>query len=103
MKLVNVLKRFLNSIKAPASGWPIQASGSPDIALPRILAMVSQTREVELTCDEVHELLDQFAEMVERSEDVVESMPLVKYHLDLCADCREEFEALMRILEFMEQ
>jgi hypothetical protein len=42
--------------------------------------------------------MDQFAEMVMRGEDVAHLMPLVQHHLDMCADCREEFEALLRIL-----
>jgi hypothetical protein len=26
-------------------------------------------------------------------------MPIVQHHLDTCPDCREEFEALLRILK----
>jgi predicted anti-sigma-YlaC factor YlaD len=47
----------------------------------------------------VHRLLDQFAEAVLRGEDVARLMPLVQRHLDMCPDCREEFEALLRILK----
>jgi hypothetical protein len=69
---------------------------------PRVLRKVAQqiemTQSVEYSCDDVHRLLDQFAEAVWRGEDATKLMPLVQSHLDMCPDCREEFEALMRIL-----
>lgn len=66
--------------------------------LKRLAQMLAQTRETEYSCDDVHRLLDQFAEAVARDEDVSGLMPLVQQHLDMCPDCREEFEALLRIL-----
>jgi len=70
---------------------------SPDQA-EKMLRMIQNTREVELSCDEVHELLDQYSEMALRGEDVASVLPLVHYHLNMCPDCREEYEALSRIL-----
>jgi hypothetical protein len=72
------------------------------IALTKLLQMIGYTQEAEVSCDEVEQILDQFAELVQRGEDVKEMMPLVKNHVDLCPECREEFEALMRILESTE-
>ena len=66
--------------------------------LPIILRMLENTEEVELSCDEVFDLLDEYAEMVQRGEDVSRLMPLVVLHLQRCKDCLEEFEALQRIL-----
>ncbi|MEW5829962.1 MAG: hypothetical protein AB1846_13800 [Chloroflexota bacterium] len=63
-----------------------------------MMAMLSNTQEVELTCDEVFGLLDQFAELAARGEDVSQLMPLVKQHLDMCADCREEYRVLEKIV-----
>lgn len=62
------------------------------------LRMLAPTQDVELACDDVHALLDQFAEVVKRGEDAPKAMPLLQLHLDMCPDCREEFEALMRVL-----
>ena len=42
--------------------------------------------------------VDEFAEAVVQGKDVARLMPLVQQHLDLCPDCREEFEALLRVL-----
>ena len=68
------------------------------IALMKLLEIIGYTQDTEVSCDEVEQILDQFAELVQRGEDVKEMMPLVKNHVDLCPECREEFEALMRIL-----
>lgn len=65
----------------------------------KILQMIRNTREVEYSCDEVFELLDQYAEMLIRGEDGSQLMPLVKHHLEMCGDCREELEALLHILQ----
>ncbi len=70
---------------------------SPDQA-EKMLHMIQNTQEVELSCDEVHELLDQYSEMAVRGEDIASLLPLVHYHLNMCSDCREEYEALSRIL-----
>lgn len=38
-------------------------------------------------------------EAVMRGDDVARLMPLVQHHLDMCPDCREEFEALLRAVQ----
>lgn len=63
------------------------------------LAMMAMTHEQELSCDEVHNLIDQFAEMQMRGENPAHLFPLVQRHLDMCPECREEFEALLAALE----
>lgn len=64
-----------------------------------LLETVSNTEEVELPCDGVFELIDEFADAVARGEDTSEFMPMVQQHLRICRDCLEEYEALLRILE----
>lgn len=65
----------------------------------RMLIKIVRTREKELDCGEVYQVLDEFAEAVTRGEDLTELLPMVKHHLEICRDCGEEFEALLRILE----
>lgn len=65
--------------------------------------MLAITAEQEVSCDDVHKILAEFTEMKQRGEDVAHLMPLVQKHLDLCPDCREEHEALLRALEFEKQ
>jgi hypothetical protein len=67
--------------------------------LKNLLQMIENTQEIELACDDVYLLLDQYAEAVARGEDAKQLMPLVEHHIKICQDCREEFEALLRIIE----
>lgn len=69
------------------------------VELHKLMQMVETTQEVELSCDEVYEILDQYAEMVARGDDTAALMPLAEHHIEICADCKEEFDALVRILE----
>lgn len=65
----------------------------------KLARQLQQTQEIEYSCEDALRLLDQFAESVVRGEDAAQLMPLVQHHLDLCPECREEFEALMRVLK----
>lgn len=67
--------------------------------LKKFIQMLEKTQEVELSCEEVYQILDQYTELVYRQEDSAELIPLVEHHIEICPDCREEFEALLRILE----
>lgn len=73
----------------------------PSEKMQKMMAMLSNTRDVELSCDEVFDLLDQFAELAAQGEDVRKLMPLVQQHLDMCEDCREEYRVLESILHGM--
>ncbi len=90
MRLINAFKRW--------KGRKQPKQSSPQ-AMQKLLGMVERTRGDEYSCDQVHELIDQFAEAVMRGGDAAKLMPLVQHHLDMCPDCREEFEALLRVLQ----
>ena len=65
----------------------------------KLLKMIENTQEVEFSCDDVYHLLDQYSEAVVQGKNAEELMPLVEHHIDICPDCREEFEALLRVLQ----
>jgi hypothetical protein len=65
----------------------------------KLLFMIEHTQEIELPCDDVYMLLDQYTEVVAGGENAKQLMPLVEHHIEVCPDCREEFEALLRILK----
>jgi hypothetical protein len=67
--------------------------------LKKLLEMVEKTEAQEMDCEEVFEVLDIYAEAMVRGEDTSEMLPKVKHHIEMCRDCFEEYEALMRILE----
>jgi hypothetical protein len=94
MKWLDKIFKLTRDTSQKSSGVRI----SPEHAR-KMLMMIEKTQENELSCDEVHALLDQYAEMALRGEDPAELLPLVHYHLDMCPDCKEEYEALVRILQ----
>jgi len=97
MKIKQFIQRLFGSKKQkPSSGGTL---ANPSEKMQKMMAMLSVTREVELTCDEVFALLDQFTELAAQGEDVAQLMPLVQHHLDMCSDCREEYKALESILQ----
>lgn len=64
----------------------------------KIVKNVLSTRADELDCDECLEQLDRFAELTLDGKAAEEAIPLVQDHLNRCADCRAEFEALLAAL-----
>ncbi len=87
MKLTELLHPFFK--KQPAA--------NPQATLGTVV-LLTESQEDMLNCDQVFELLDQFSERAARGEDVAHLMPLVQAHLDNCPDCRERYEALMRMI-----
>lgn len=71
----------------------------PDAETAKMLRALAMTKEHEISCDDVFAVLDEFAEAVDRGENVLLLMPLVRQHLDMCPDCREEYETLLRMLQ----
>jgi len=71
----------------------------PDPMMKNLLRSLAMTEEHEISCDDVFAVLDEFAEAVRRGENVLLLIPLVRQHLDMCPDCREEYEALLRMLQ----
>ena len=63
------------------------------------MQMIARTQQRELDCGEVFAILDQYIEAIVAEEDISDQFALVMQHLDLCQDCLEEYEALMRVLQ----
>jgi hypothetical protein len=66
--------------------------------LKKMMRSIVTTRPDEIGCDECFEQLSRFVELVLADQPAAALMPLVQDHLDRCADCREEYEALLRAL-----
>lgn len=60
-------------------------------------------REAEIDCDACLSQVDQFAEKVLANKEIPEALALVQEHLEVCAECREEYEALLAALRTLEK
>ena len=97
MKLFSWFQRFFQRTgENPAGDNPNVKSPEEVI---RLIKALQITEEVEYSCDEAFDLLDQYAEAIIERGDSAELMPLVKHHLEMCGCCREEYEALVQILK----
>jgi hypothetical protein len=67
----------------------------------KLMHVIRNTRDEELTCDHCYDELDQFIEIKLRGLNADEAMPLVTDHLERCAACREEYEVLLEALKSM--
>ena len=59
-----------------------------------LLDMLALTREEETSCDGCSQQLAEFAETRLAGKSLPESLKSIEAHLELCGECREEFEAL---------
>jgi hypothetical protein len=76
--------------------------GEPEISDGEVVKLMQRlliTHKEELSCDEIFALVDEYAEASQRGEDVDNLKPLIRWHLDMCRECDEEYEALLRVLE----
>ncbi len=63
-----------------------------------IRTLIRYLESSELNCEQVFDLLDEYAEIEVRKEDAAKLMPLVREHLNMCHDCCDEYEALLDVL-----
>src|SRR3990172_8571421 len=91
------IKRFLKAGRRTSP--PALSSRHLSSQLGKFLRMVFETDEVEISCNEVFEMLDRYVELEARGEDVAHLFPPLMKHLERCKDCREEYEALRRIMQ----
>ena len=61
--------------------------------------MLGLTRDREFNCSECLQHVGEFAERQLKDKPVDEVVARVEQHLALCPECREEYEALMKILK----
>ena len=71
-------------------------------AMVHLMKRLEMTMENAYSCEEAYALLDEYVEMVASNQEAKKLMPLVKNHLDMCPDCRDEFEILLHVLQTAE-
>jgi len=63
-----------------------------------LMRLVRLTREEELNCEQCLALVAELAERAPAGRSIPEGLRLVEHHLEICHECREEFDALQRAL-----
>ena len=63
-----------------------------------LLQSALDIEEVEITCMECFNLLDQYADLLLDGTDPQEIMPTVREHLHHCPTCTHEFETLLLMI-----
>jgi hypothetical protein len=65
-----------------------------------LLKSAFETEEVEIGCEECHEVLDMYADLLlDSGANPTSVMPAVEQHLKQCRCCAGELEALMIMLD----
>ena len=90
------MKGQSNQQAANAGG---NAEELPDEVVQGILRLLESARVQDMPCSEVFARLDQYAERELRDHEAAKWMPLLREHFDICPDCCEEYEALLRAIE----
>jgi predicted component of type VI protein secretion system len=98
MKIKQIFQWFFGSNKNKSASLPNSMQADKSEMMQKVLMMLSNTQEEELTCDQVFAALDQFTELAARGEDVSQLMPLIQHHLNMCSDCMEEYKVLKNIV-----
>lgn len=63
-----------------------------------LLRMLSLTQDVEVNCDSCLNKMAEFAENSLTGKSVPEGLESIDDHLEICGECRDEFEALKAAL-----
>lgn len=77
--------------------------GKKNAALYRLIKSLQLTNAKELTCEEAFQFIDEYVELTLKGENTKELLPLVHHHLEMCRDCREEYETLKDLLAHLHE
>lgn len=64
--------------------------------LRELLRLVAETEPEELDCDQVLHRVGALLESLEEREEPPPELASVAQHLEVCGECRQEFDALIR-------
>ncbi len=62
-----------------------------------LLRLLSDTEPDELDCDQLLQHVGALLETLQDGQEPPEQLAAVSQHLRVCPECREEFDALMRV------
>lgn len=56
-----------------------------------------------VSCAEIYDKLDEYVECEMDCKDAAHIMPVIRHHLDVCSECCDEYEALLDVVEKMDE
>ncbi len=68
-----------------------------------LIEAIAATYEEESPCDDCLQRMAAFADAELSGKSIPDALARVRVHLDRCRECREEYEALRRALEEIEE
>lgn len=71
--------------------------------LDNLLHLIGLTRDREINCEQCQALVAEFAERQLEGKTIPEGLEAVEHHLDVCAECREEYGLLQEALMEMDE
>lgn len=92
--IMNRVKKFIQRVLGQKS----KPEQQKEEIVKGLVKALDMTQDRELACEEVFEVIDQYAELVVNGDAPEKLMPLVQHHLVMCGHCREEFEMLLDML-----
>lgn len=68
--------------------------------LEMLMGMISSVSDDDIDCSQAFDLMHQYADLIDSGQDAASLLPEVRRHIEICKDCREELEALLRAIHF---
>jgi hypothetical protein len=68
-----------------------------------LMRLVGLTKDDEIDCERCLALVAEFAERELEGRSIAAGLEAVEHHLAVCAECREEYEALLRALKTVDK
>ena len=95
MNIQDIIKKIRHSL-----GLQKELSNESVLGVLRVLDTLPP--EEEISCEELYVKLDQYVEREVNKKDAAVIMPVIREHLDVCSECCEEYEALLNVLNHLE-
>lgn len=86
----------------PHWGREVHAMPLSKSELQELIRLVGLTNVEEMNCEQCLALVAEFAERELAGKSIPEGLQEIEQHLSICAECREEYQALERTLMGMD-
>lgn len=67
-----------------------------------LMRLVGLTKNDEINCEQCLNVVAEFAEQQLSGKSISEGLQAVEHHLSICDECREEYEALLKTLDTLD-